>query len=87
MKSLDKYAQEQSLAISNRYLSFGDYATGDAYTLTDDGEIQVSDKGKPGKKHLIYTMLLGLSHIIQVMAQLGLIKQQKIYLILKAIKM
>lgn len=50
MKSLDKYAQEQSLAISNRYLSFGDYATGDAYTLTDDGEIQVSDKGKPGKK-------------------------------------
>ncbi len=49
MKSLDKYAEEQSLAISNRYLSFGDYATGDAYTLTDDGEIQVSDKGKPGK--------------------------------------
>lgn len=50
MKSLDKYAKEHSLAISNRYLSFGEYATGDAYTLTDDGEIQVSDKGKPGKK-------------------------------------
>src|SRR5699024_9718643 len=50
MKSLDKYTQEKSLGIYNHYFSLGDYATGYAYTLTDDGEMQVSDKGKPSKK-------------------------------------
>lgn len=47
---LAKHEKNNDKAVSNRYFGSGSMSDGDWYTGTEDGEIQVSNKGKPGPK-------------------------------------
>ena len=45
-----KHEKSNNKAVSNRYFGSGSMSDGDWYAGTEDGEIQVSDRGKPGPK-------------------------------------
>lgn len=47
---LAKHEKSNNKAVSNRYFGSGSMSDGDWYAGTEDGEIQVSDRGKPGPK-------------------------------------
>ncbi|MFQ3844678.1 hypothetical protein AABD41_09020 [Staphylococcus pseudoxylosus] len=47
---LAKHEKNNDKAVSNRYFGSGSMSDGDWYAGTEDGEIQVSNKGKPGPK-------------------------------------
>ncbi|WP_432720901.1 hypothetical protein [Staphylococcus shinii] len=47
---LAKHEKSNNKAVSNRYFGSGSMSDGDWYAGTEDGEIQVSDRGKPGTK-------------------------------------
>ncbi len=47
---LSKHEKNNDKAVSNRYFGSGSMSDGDWYAGTEDGEIQVSNKGKPGAK-------------------------------------
>ncbi|MFQ3837630.1 hypothetical protein [Staphylococcus pseudoxylosus] len=47
---LSKHEKNNDKAVSNRYFGSGSMSDGDWYAGTEDGEIQVSNKSKPGPK-------------------------------------
>lgn len=61
IKIVDKYGQNQNLAVSNRYFSRNEQMEGDGYAITEDGEIQITDHDKPGRKHFNIHNVVGLT--------------------------
>ena len=47
---LSEHEKDNGKAVSNRYFGSGSMSDGDWYAGTEDGEIQVSNRGEPGPK-------------------------------------
>ncbi|WP_323708169.1 hypothetical protein P3U10_13025 [Mammaliicoccus sciuri] len=61
LKIADEYGQDQHKAVSNRYFSRNEQMEGDGYAISDDGEIQITDHDKPGRKHFNIHNVVGLT--------------------------
>ncbi|WP_239732751.1 hypothetical protein [Mammaliicoccus sp. P-M55] len=57
----DQYGKDKGMAISNRYFSSSDHTQGDGYALTEDGELQITNHNKPGKKAFKVHNIVGIS--------------------------